>query len=380
MKNKILTFLMMFLCLQVNAQQRRKAVTQRRTTTSVKKNNQQAIKKTRKVGEDGFVWYELKKGGLYGAADIEGKTIIPIEYTSVYYKANKDTQKHYFHVKDNDFEGIYTRFGFCIIPTFKHFTSCSITGGESFDGRIFLGVECKNNNGEMAFYDIRGNEVISLGNYERLYIACGSRDTDGNPQLASIRYIIDGWVGVFDLNGKKLCKPLIKKNLGYILVYKDKLEIVNADETWSKWETQFISGTFSENTRFNYDNFDRIHYPFKPSLSNSSSSSSSTSSSSPSRNSSSSNSISSSSSRSSSSRSSSSNSSSGHQQRQVWKERWRNCTACDPDRRGYCRNCHGRGGYYIGNIFNFCGICAGTGSCTMCGGRGEYKETYSTWE
>lgn len=78
--------------------------------------------------------------------------------------------------------------------------------------------------------------------------------------------------------------------------------------------------------------------------------------------------------------SNSSNSSSGHQQRQVWKERWRNCTACDPDRRGYCRNCHGRGGYYIGNIFNVCGICAGTGSCTMCGGRGEYKETYSTWE
>ena len=375
MKNKILIFLMMFLCLQVNAQQRRKAVTQRRTTTSVKKNNQQAIKKTRKVGEDGFVWYELKKGGLYGAADIEGKTIIPIKYTSVYYKANKDTQKHYFHVKDNDFEGIYTRFGFCIIPTFKHFTSCSITGGKRFDGRIFLGVECKNNNGEMAFYDIRGNEVISLGNYERLYMACGSRDTDGNIELANIHYIIDGWEGVFDLNGKKLCKPLIKKNLGYILVHKDKLEIVNADETWSKWETQFISGTFSENTRFNYDNFDRIHYPFKPSLSNSSSSSSSTSSSSPSRNSSSSNSTSS-----SSSRSSSSNSSSGHQQRQVWKERWRNCTACDPDRRGYCRNCHGRGGYYIGNIFNVCGICAGTGSCTMCGGRGEYKETYSTWE
>ena len=46
----------MFLCLQVNAQQRRKAVPQRRTTTSVKKNNPQAIKKTRKVGEDGFIY------------------------------------------------------------------------------------------------------------------------------------------------------------------------------------------------------------------------------------------------------------------------------------------------------------------------------------
>lgn len=382
MKNKaILCLLLVLLCLHVYAQQRKRTTTQRKvTTTAVNKPAKPAVTKTRKVGEDGFVWYELKKGGLYGAADIEGKTIIPIEYTSVYYKANKDTYKHYFHVKDNDFEGIYTRFGFCIIPTFKHFTSCSITGGERFDGRIFLGVECKNNNGEMAFYDIRGNEVISLGNYERLWMDWGSRDTDGNLELANIHYRIDGWDGVFDLNGKKLCQPLLKNNLGYIVVYQDKLKIVNVDETSFKWETQFISGTFSENTRFNYDNFDRIHYPFEPSLSNSSSSSNSTSSSSPSRNSSSSNSTSSSSSRSSSSRSNSSSSSSGHQQRQVWKERWRNCTACDPDRKGYCRNCHGRGGFYIGNIYNVCGICGGTGSCTMCGGRGEYKETYSTWE
>lgn len=55
----------------------------------------------------------------------------------------------------------------------------------------------------MAFYDIRGNEVISLGNYERLYMDCGSRDIDGNLKLASIHYRIDGWDGVFDLNGKK---------------------------------------------------------------------------------------------------------------------------------------------------------------------------------
>lgn len=39
----------MFLCLQVNAQQRRKAVPQRRTTTSVKKNNPQAIKRHEKL-------------------------------------------------------------------------------------------------------------------------------------------------------------------------------------------------------------------------------------------------------------------------------------------------------------------------------------------
>lgn len=88
----------MFLCIQVNAQQRRKAVTQRRTTTSVKKNNPQAIKKTRKVGEDEFIWYELRKGGLYGAADIDGKTIIPIKYTGLDYWCNSHNGTHYFEV------------------------------------------------------------------------------------------------------------------------------------------------------------------------------------------------------------------------------------------------------------------------------------------
>lgn len=370
MKNKILTFLMMFLCLQVNAQQRRKAVTQRRTTTSVKKNNPQAIKKTRKVGEDGFIWYELRKGNLYGATDIDGKTIIPIKYTGLYYSCSSVYGTHYFKVKNGDYKGVYTRRGSCIISPDKHFTDVSIKSEEK-SGKVFLYAECKNNFGETGLYDIRGNEVIAPGNYEYLYIMKYSDD-----DLAFIQYTKGGLYGAYDLNGNLLTKPVAT---AYIEVYKDKIEIVNKIGK-DEYDSKYIYGSYSEDTRFNYDNFDRIHYPFKPSLSNSSSSSSSTSSSSPSRNSSSSNSTSSSSSRSSSSRSSSSNSSSGHQQRQVWKERWRNCTACDPDRRGYCRNCHGRGGYYIGNYYNVCGICGGTGSCTMCGGRGEYKETYSTWE
>lgn len=167
----ILCLLLLFLSMQAGAQQRKGYSNQRRTTSSVSKPTQSAITKTRQVGSDGFVWYKLKKGGLYGVADIDGKTIIPIKYTNVYYEADKDRAKHYFRVNENDFEGIYTRFGNCIIPTLKHFTSCSITGGKGNDGRIFLGVECKNNNGEVAFYDIRGNEVIALGNYDRLFMS-----------------------------------------------------------------------------------------------------------------------------------------------------------------------------------------------------------------
>lgn len=69
-----------------------------------------------------------------------------------------------------------------------------------------------------------------------------------------------------------------------------------------------------------------------------------------------------------------------HQSRQVMKERWRPCISCDPDRKGRCSNCHGRGGYYIGNIMNICVSCNGTGVCVWCQGRGEIKEVYTEWE
>ena len=76
------------------------------------------------------------------------------------------------------------------------------------------------------------------------------------------------------------------------------------------------------------------------------------------------------------------NSSENHnnQRQQVWKERWKPCISCNPNRKGFCNNCHGEGGYYIGNIFNVCGVCGGARACPVCGGRGEIKETYSTWE
>lgn len=66
-----------------------------------------------------------------------------------------------------------------------------------------------------------------------------------------------------------------------------------------------------------------------------------------------------------------------HERQQVWKQRWRPCISCD---RGKCKLCHGQGGYYIGDMYNFCMSCSGTGACALCDGRGEIMETYSTWE
>ena len=266
MKNKVLVFLMMFLCLQISAQQRRKTIPQRRTMTSVKKGTPQTIKKMREVGEDGFIWYKLKKGNLYGAADIDGNTIIPIKYSDVDYCCLVGDETHYFNVKKGDYEGIYSPKGRCIISPDRHFTSVWIESAKTKSDKVLLYVRSKNNFGEKGLYDIMGNEVVAPGDYEHLYIYPYRLD-----DLAYIGYGIDGLNGAFDLNGNLLTKPVANC---FIKVYDDKIEIVNKNSS-GDYESTYIYGSYSEETRFDYNNYDGIYRPFKAIKSSSSSSSSS---------------------------------------------------------------------------------------------------------
>ena len=263
MKNIILVFLMMFLCLQISAQQRRKNIPQRRTTTSVKKGTPQTIKKMRETGEDGFIWYKLKKGSLYGAADIDGNTIIPIKYSDVDYCCLVGDETHFFTVKKGDYEGIYSPKGRCIISPDRHFTSVWIGSEKAKSDKVLLYVCCKNNFGERGLYDIMGNEVVAPGGYGPLFI-----HRLGLDDLAYIGYEIDGLNGAFDLNGNLLTKPVAN---GYINVYDDKIKIVNKNSSGDS-EERYIYGSYSEETRFDYNNYDGIYRPFKAIKSSSSSS------------------------------------------------------------------------------------------------------------
>ena len=266
MKNIILVFFVMFLCLQISAQQRRKTIPQRRTMTSVKKGTPQTIKKMREVGEDGFIWYKLQKGNLYGAADIDGNTIIPIKYSDVDYCCLVGDETHFFTVKKGDYEGIYSPKGRCIISPDRHFTSVWIGSAKTKSDKVLLYVGSKNNFGEKGLYDIMGNEVVAPGDYEHLYIYPYRLD-----DLAYIGYGIDGLNGAFDLNGNLLTKPVANC---FIKVYDDKIEIVNKNSS-GDYEKRYIYGSYSEETRFDYNNYDGIYRPFKAIKSSSSSSSSS---------------------------------------------------------------------------------------------------------
>ena len=268
MKNIILVFFVMFLCLQISAQQRRKTIPQRRTTASVKKGTPQTIKKMREVGEDGFIWYKLQKGNLYGAADIDGNTIIPIKYSDVDYRSDDVLGTHYFRVKKGDYEGIYSPKGRCIISPDRHFTSVWIVSEKTKSDKVLLNVCCKNNFGEIGLCDIKGNQVVAPGYYEKLYIQKLASD-----DLAYIKYKENGLDGAFDLNGNLLTKPVANC---FIKVYDDKIEIVNKNSS-GDYESTYIYGSYSEETRFDYNNYDGIYRPFKAIKSSSSSSSSSSS-------------------------------------------------------------------------------------------------------
>ena len=342
MKNKIIIFLMMFLCVQVCAQQRRSHSQQRRTTTSVK-SNLQITKKIRRVGEDGFIWYELQQGNLCGAADIEGKNIIPIKFNRISYIALESADTHFFCVSTGDFKGVFTRRGRCIIPTNKHFTSVYVDCCKTDKGKILLSVPCENNFGEKSLYDIRGNEVIPSGNYEHLFI------TSIEDELAHIKCKRNGLEGAFDLNGNLLTKPVANS---YLRVYDNKIEVGNRNSS-GNYEERYIYGSYSEDTRFDYNNYDGLYKPFKSNESSSSSNStSSDASTSPSKAKTSSGSI-------------NNNPSRQLQPMQVWVK----CLACNGS--GQCHICYGSGTSMSGSL---CYLCNGRGKCTHCAGNGGHNE------
>lgn len=337
MKNNILVFLMMFLCLQISAQQRRKNIPQRRTTTSVKKGTPQTIKKVREVGEDGFIWYKLQKGNLYGAADIDGNTIIPIKYNSIHYSCHHYDGTHFFYVKTGDYEGVYTRLGKCIIPLEKHFTSVYVTSQKSQAGRVYVYVLVADNKQNYGLYDIKGNEVVPL-EYDYCWLA----------DVGSILYIAiekDGLTGALDLNGNLIVPPCTES---LIYMHKDMISISHNDK-----KTEVIYKTNSEDTRFDYNNYDGLYKPFKSNESSSSSNStSSDASTSPSKAKTSSGSI-------------NNNPSRQLQPMQVWVK----CLACNGS--GQCHICYGSGTSMSGSL---CYLCNGRGKCTHCAGNGGHNE------
>ena len=123
------TLLLMVLALgichiNVSAQTKRPSTAKRTTTTKTTQQGGQVMK-FKQVAEDGYVWYKLKRGNLYGARDADGNIIIPIKYKDISYNCMDRWGTHWFVVSDNLGIGVYSREGDCIISTEMEYSSVS---------------------------------------------------------------------------------------------------------------------------------------------------------------------------------------------------------------------------------------------------------------
>ena len=366
MKQKVILLMILALgmcCINVSAQAKRqtpvkKATTRPTTATTTKE---------RQVGSDGYIWYRLKKGNLYGAQNIEGKEIIPIKYTKIEYKSSI---VRYFYVENGDFAGIYTRKGSVVVSTDRHYTS--ISDGIAVNGVI--GKVCwkaKKNDGGLIVLDAKGNEAFSAEQYSDVSMRASFDDkSEYNSNICYFKVTRNGKYGICDLNGKELYPPK------YTNCYMDR-NGTRIRGYNSSSDDEFVDISYNTATRFDYQTYDDLYnYSY-----NSSSSSSLSSSSSSSSNSSSSTS-------SSSFSGSSSNSNSGnntttihveHHHDPVPVQQWQACFACGGMGTMGCDNCGGGGTKYIGDRLHRCSRCNGRGiiPCNVCyGNKGQYITVY----
>lgn len=364
MKQKVILLIVLafgICCINVCAQTKKPV---RRTTTQTKRTTTRStqqggqLMKFKQVAEDGYVWYKLKRGNLYGVRDSEGNDIIPIKYSFVDYIVSEYDGTHFFYVANGDYKGAYTREGTCVIPTNLHYTGIGLQGTSNW---ICWNVD---KNGSQGILDARGKEVIPPI-YDSLlprqiFVNGGER---GNEWFFLVKK--NNMYGLSDLDGNFICP--IQYNFIYYVSYNNGSFEMNCKDTEAS-ETRFISISYSSKTRFDYQPFESLFFAFSKQSSSPSNISSNIS-----------NSTVSSSSTNSSSTSNSGNKTTTvvveHHRDPVPVQEWQQCPACYGS--GQCPNvqCGGSGWYYIGDRRSLCSRCHGSGKCTTCAGRGGQNVT-----
>lgn len=189
------------------------------------------ITRERNVGYDGFVWYEVKKGELYGAEDSNGKTIIPSIYKRVSYRGDRtygrySHQKGVFVVKHpklcdkmtnygfyENFEAVYNQNGECVIPFERGYTDITPTiqdkrstpklwykfeietGGVEIEGicntegkELWRRVKKHDYSDIIEYSDIEGFYYDSkLGERKKLNVFLSSKDIKWNTTISNYR-------------------------------------------------------------------------------------------------------------------------------------------------------------------------------------------------
>lgn len=149
----------------------------------------------------GFSWYWLQKGQLYGVMNLNGKIIVPIEYSNIEYKtgwvrSTNDMETHFFKVYKGNSVGAYSFSGKCYISTDKQYNDIILDGvypilsAEGYHkGKGSWGYK----KGESwGLLDINGNEVISSdNNFSIAFLSCFKKYADHphNPYYINVEFL-----------------------------------------------------------------------------------------------------------------------------------------------------------------------------------------------
>ena len=374
MKQEVLLIMVLALgmcSINLSAQTKKRSMA-KRTTTTRSTNSQQGgqVMKFRQVEDDGYIWYKLKRGSLFGARDLEGNDIIPIKYNEVSYYCNETGGTHCFYVKSGDFQGAYTRQGTLVISPDRYYVKVRISG----EGGKVCWIAEKKGKTDKFILDAKGNEIFSL-NYKTVYMTSSYDSHSNHTSLCYFHIIVDNnREAIYDLNGK-LFIPLQEKSM--YMVHNGKIlrkyywDYEKAKSSNSTEETINYDG----NTQYNYSPYEDLYYAFEKRRSSSSSSSSNSSSSS----SSSSSSLSSSGSSSNNLGNNTTTIHVEHHHDPVPVQQWQACWACGGMGTMGCDGCGGSGTKYIGDRLHRCGLCNGSGirPCNICyGNKGKYITVY----
>ena len=167
------------------------------------------VTKTRKVEDDGFVWYRLRRsGGTYGIENANGDVVLYPDYGSI----NYDKESKNFDVKCESgcHEGVLSKSGSWIIPLDREYESLYYS--DLFDRYV---VE---KNGFKGICSTDGKEIIAPSKYSSIHLYEG------------IYYVEkDGYEGACDANGKEIIAPNSYKD---ILFLSGEFKYKNDDGDW----------------------------------------------------------------------------------------------------------------------------------------------------
>ena len=254
-------------CINVSAQTTKRTPVRRTTTTSPAT---APIAKYLQLGQDGYVWYKVKKGDSFGAQSIEGKDIVPAIYDDVVYECrnykesfsdwNLEMSTKWFRVQSENNIGLYSIAGNCLVSPERYRSNYSVvipTIDTHYMGKMFLYIR---KDEKVGVLDVQGREVIppiydQIDNDGFRYMS-GRVKNEGN-RYGAFRIVDKSYPkwGFTDLNGKIILYPSENK-LGAVLGIHDNgiLYISKCIEEGLPGKWAHTNYNYDENIRFDYSN------------------------------------------------------------------------------------------------------------------------------